>query len=139
MSQSLARPGPATKTSKFTVVKVPCMPPQHVVVHNGEGEASVQWGVVAQTLVQQRVATVQRARCLHRHGFLSKSDLDSITRAKQVRIRHGLSRVVPLSLQIAPSAVPLTIWSLVLALEVVGLFFFQRVPRHGHGGGSPTG
>jgi hypothetical protein len=39
-----------------------------------------------------------------------------------------------------PSAVPLTIWSLVLMLEVVGLvFFFRRVQRHGHQGSPPTG
>jgi hypothetical protein len=139
MSQSLAQSAPATKTSGFTVVKVPCMPPQHVVVHNGEGEASVEWQVVGHTPAQQRIATVQQARCLNRHGFLGKGDLDSITHAKYVRTRHGLSSVVPLSLQIVPSAVPLTIWSLVLTLEVVGLFFFRRVQRHGHGGSSPNG
>jgi hypothetical protein len=72
MSQSLAGLGSVTKTSGFTVVKVPCMPPQHVVVHNGAGEASVQWRVEAQTPAHERIATVQQARCLHRHGFLSR-------------------------------------------------------------------
>jgi len=137
-AQSLPAPGPATKSSALTLVKVPCTPLQRVAEQSSAGDVSVQWQAVAQTPAQQRVSTLRQARCLHRHGYLSASDLDVITRANQARIRHDLSKIVPLALQIEPSPVPLTIWSLILALEAAGVFFVVRpVQRKGPGASSP--
>jgi hypothetical protein len=69
----------------------------------------------------------QAARCLHRHGLLSDTGLASIIDERTVR--HGLGRVVPLSAQVVPSTMPLTLWSILLAAEIIGAFLLIRHVR----------
>lgn len=62
---------------------------------------------------------------------MNRADLASIVNTQPTRLRHGLNRVVPLSLQIVPSAVPLTLWSFLLAIELVGaLLLVRHLRRH---------
>jgi hypothetical protein len=72
--------------------------------------------------------TVRQARCLYRRGLMSRADLASID-TQPTRLRHGLSRVVPLSLQVVPSALLLTLWSILLAIEIVGVLILTRHVR----------
>jgi hypothetical protein len=69
---------------------------------------------------------VRQARCLHRHGFLSSSDLASILTAPATHTRKGLGRIVPLSLQVRPSSTHLALWSVLLSLELVAVGLFAR-------------
>lgn len=69
----------------------------------------------------------QSARCLHRHGLLSDTGLASII--DEQTVRRGLGRVVPLSAQVVPSTTRLTLWSILLAAEIIGAFLLIRHVR----------
>ena len=73
--------------------------------------------------------TVRQACCLYRRGLMSRADLASIIDTQPTRLRHGLSRVVPLSLQVVPSALLVTLWSILLAIEIVGVLILARHVR----------
>jgi hypothetical protein len=77
----------------------------------------------------------REARCLYRHGYLSEADLSDLEHRDSTK-RTGLSRVVPLSLQIAPDALPLALWSALVALEVVGVAVL--LSTHRTAGGTPA-
>jgi len=109
---------------------VPCLQGQHLNV-SGNGSTGETPLFLVNDDAAYRRAIARQARCLHRHGFLSTSDYASIVSTKPTRITHGLGRVVPLSLQVIPSTLALTAWSVLLVVELVGaLLFIWYLQRH---------
>ncbi len=110
-SKSVPAPPSGTAT-----VNVPCQGKERVTSSRSSSSVQVQWELVGGGDYQR--STVRQARCLARHGFLSRDDLASLVKARPTRSRHGLGRVVPLSLQLDPSAlasaggVSLLVWNL---------------------------
>jgi hypothetical protein len=110
------------------IVKAPCERPQRITSRG----ASVGQVLVLDDAAELR-SLVHRARCLHRHGFLSKSELDSIA-GNGATITHGVARVVPPSLQIAPTAWSLSAWAVLVGLVFVGGGLFVRGMRRSSAG-----
>jgi hypothetical protein len=109
-------------------LNVPCLQGQHLNVSGNRSTGETPLFLVNDDAAYRRTIARQ-ARCLHRHGFLSTSDVASIVDSKRSRNTHGLGSVVPLSLQIIPSTLPLTAWSVLLAVELVGTLLFIRYLR----------
>jgi hypothetical protein len=80
-------------------------------------------------------STIRQARCLAHHGFLSRSDLASIIDVKPTQSRHGVGRVVPLSLQLDPSPLALGGWGLLVGLVLTAAALFIHVTRSAPPGG----
>jgi hypothetical protein len=107
-------------------VSLPCGGKEHLGASqtgaSQTAELNVSWGRDPSSIASE-------ARCLHRHGFLSRSDLASIINTSRTRTRHSLGRVVPLSLQIEPSVLSLSGWTALLSLELLGALLFIRSLR----------
>jgi len=111
--KSVAEPPPGLSRT----VNVPCLGMQRLL---GESEPAVF------TTSADRPSVIRLARCLHRHGFLSTSDLALALGTRPTLTRHGIGRVVPLSLQLEPSALALSSWGALLGLELVGALVLIR-------------
>jgi hypothetical protein len=100
------------------------------VTSSGSSSSSIQiqWELVGGGGEYQR-SSIRQARCLARHGFLSRSDLASIVSAKPTQSRHGVGRVVPLSLQLDPSSLALGGWGLLVGLELAAAALFIHAIR----------
>ena len=118
MSNQMTSPGrvPCIRMTKPTVIHT----------KNGTG-TSYSFPLYAQTPAEE----VREAQCLYRHGFMSDAGLDEVTRGRTVVVRHGVARLMPLSLQVVASPLPLTVWSVLLALEVAACAVFALRRRKG--------
>jgi hypothetical protein len=101
-------------------LNVPCVGKVQI----GVGSITTTWTGETQLVLSPRLA-----RCLRRHGFLSRSDLASFLSTKPTRTRHGPGRVVSQSLQLDPSPLSLGGWSLLVGLELAGAALFIRSVR----------
>jgi hypothetical protein len=123
-------PAPPSGTA---TLNVPCLGEQRVTSSGGGSSVQVQFELVGDDDYQR--STIRQARCLTRHGFLSRSDLASIIDAKPTQSRHGFGRVVPLSLQRDPSSLALGGWGLLVCLVVAAAALFIHVTRSAPPGG----
>jgi hypothetical protein len=124
MKASDAVPAP---TSGTTTLNVPCLGEQRVTSSGSSSSVQVQFELVGGDDYQRSI--VRQARCLAHHGFLSRSDLASIIDAKSTHSRHGVGRVVPLSLQLDPSSLALAGWGLLVGLVVAAAALFIHAIR----------
>jgi hypothetical protein len=121
-SKSVPAPPSGTAT-----VNVPCQGKERVTSSRSSSSVQVQWELVGGGDYQR--STIRQARCLARHGFLSRDDLASIVKARPTRSRHGLGRVVPLSLQLDPSSLALSGWGLLVGMELAAAALFIHAIR----------
>ena len=106
----LAATNSVRRPTRFpATIKPPCMPAQRM------REGAITTIVFSDS--DRSVAA--QARCFYGHGFLTREELRSIVAAQPLQLRHGVARVVPLSLQVEPTNALLAIWSLLLLAEVV--------------------
>jgi hypothetical protein len=117
-------PAPPSGTA---TLNVPCLGGQGVTSSGGGSSVQVQFELVGDHDYQR--STIRQARCLARHGFLSRSDLASIIGVKPTQSRHGVGRLVPLSLQLDPSSLALGGWGLLVGLVVAAAAVFIHVTR----------
>lgn len=117
-------PAPPSGTA---TLNVPCLGEQRVNVFGSSSSVQVQFELVGGDDYQR--STIRQARCLARHGFLSRSDLASIIDAKPTQARHGVGRVVPLSLQLNPSSLALGGWGLLVGLVLAAAALFIHAIR----------
>ena len=73
-------PAPPSGTA---TLNVPCLGEQRVTSSGGGSSVQVQFELVGDDDYQR--STIRQARCLARHGFLSRSDLASIIDVKTTR------------------------------------------------------
>jgi hypothetical protein len=83
----------------------------------------------ASIILVDRRSNLRQARCLHRHGFLSASDVAGVVGTPHRWTRHGIGRVVPRSLQLEPSSLSVGGWIILLGLEAAGGVFLVRSLR----------
>lgn len=123
-------PAPPSGTA---TLNIPCLGEQRVTSSGGGSSVQVQFELVGDDDYQR--SAIRQARCLARHGFLSRSDLASVIDVKPTQSRHGVGRVVPLSLQLDPSSLVLGGWGLLVGLVLAAAALFVHVIRRAPPGG----